>query len=133
MGDQEPEKPATPSPWEAIRRNLPAIISSIVMGLASAILSVNSSSNEARSEAAAAKKAATTAVEQATAVVEVKAKAGYQVTRADVEALKARVGRLERAIRASKLPVRTAPPAAPDPLPTTLEKAVEQVRTDPKP
>jgi hypothetical protein len=120
-------------PPSSIRKNLPAIISSIVTAILSSILSYNSATNEGRAAAAAAKKTATVAVEKAAASVEDKAKAGYQVTRQDIELLKARMGRLERALRASKLPVKTAPPAAPAPLPTTLEKAVEQVKTDPKP
>lgn len=134
MGDQEQEeKPAPHSPVEAIRKNLPAIISTIVTAILTSILSYNSATNEGRAAAAAAKKTATSAVEVAAAKVEGKAKAGYEVTRADIELLKARLTRLERSLRASKLPVKTAPPTPAAPLPTTLEKAVEQVRTDPKP
>lgn len=108
-----------------------AILPAVGTSLGASVAAYRAARNEAQAAASAVRQKTEQTSAQAkaaTAVVDDKVRAGYQVTRADIEALKTRVARLERALRAAKMPVKTVAPAAPAPLPTTVEKAVEQVK-----
>ena len=101
----------------------------VLTAIVGAVISYFAASSEAETRAKMAAQSAQAKAEQATvatAQVDDKVRSGYQVTRKDVEALKVRIARLERALKSVKLPVPAAAPSAP--LPATVEKAVEQAR-----
>jgi len=137
MTDQSPpgerREPTNPA-LAAIRKHWGfGLAKHVLTAIVGAVMSYFAASSESERAAKLAAQSANRKAEQATvatAQVDDKVRSGYQVTRKDVEALKARIARLERALKAVKVPVPASAPSTP--LPTTVEKAVEQVR-EPKP